>query len=70
MTPTVELDLHGVVYEDVPQMIDRLIFRNEPPYRIITGNSLEMQRQVLLVLKEYRGLEAIINQTDILVIER
>jgi len=69
MIPTPKLDLHGVVYADVPQKIDRLVFRHKPPYRIITGNSFEMQKQVLTVLGQYSGMKAIVNIGSILVIE-
>lgn len=48
-----ELDLHGVKHEDVHRIVDRHIYLNTPPFKIITGNSSRMKELVEEVLDEY-----------------
>ena len=38
-----ELDLHGVRHEDVERLLENFILLNEPPLKVITGNSTYMQ---------------------------
>lgn len=45
-----DLDLHGVKHTDVASMVENHIGLNTPPYKIITGNSLQMQHLVRQVL--------------------
>ena len=33
------LDLHGVRHEDVERLLENFILLNEPPLKVITGNS-------------------------------
>jgi len=42
------LDLHGVRYHQVDLMVENFILLNEPPIRIVTGNSPAMH----LIVKE------------------
>ena len=44
MTKT--LDLHGVKHEDVDRLVENFILLNEPPLKIITGNS-DMMREIV-----------------------
>jgi len=41
MTKT--LDLHGVKHEDVDRLVENFVLLNEPPLKIITGNSHKMR---------------------------
>ena len=36
------LDLHGVRHEDVERLLENFILLNEPPLKVITGNSDHM----------------------------
>ena len=38
-----ELDLHGVRHEEVERLLENFILLNEPPQKVITGNSNHMQ---------------------------
>ena len=48
-----ELDLHGVKHEDVDRLVENYVLLNEPPLRIITGNSDEMRKLVQKVLRKH-----------------
>ena len=48
-----KLDLHGVKHEEVEKMLEDFIFLNEPPFRIITGNSIRMKEIVTEVLEKH-----------------
>ena len=37
------LDLHGVRHEEVKRLLENFILLNEPPLKVITGNSIYMQ---------------------------
>ena len=37
------LDLHGVRHEEVERLLENFILLNEPPLKVITGNSNYMQ---------------------------
>ena len=37
------LDLHGVRHEEVERLLENFILLNEPPLKVITGNSNHMQ---------------------------
>ena len=47
------LDLHGVKHADVELMVEDFIFRYEPPFEIITGNSPQMKNIVMKLLKKH-----------------
>ena len=38
-----ELDLHGVRHEEVERLLENFILLNNPPLKVITGNSNYMQ---------------------------
>ena len=44
------LDLHGVKHEDVDRVVENFVLMNNPPMRIITGNSEKMTMLTLDVL--------------------
>lgn len=48
-----ELDLHGIRHYKVYLIVENFILLNEPPFRIITGNSPRMQEIVREVLKQH-----------------
>jgi len=48
-----KLDLHGVKHQDVRSLLDSHIFNYDPPFEVVTGNSLKMRELVLEVLEEY-----------------
>ena len=37
------LDLHGVRHEDIERLLENFILLNEPPLKVITGNSDHMR---------------------------
>ena len=37
------LDLHGVRHDDVERLLENFILLNEPPLKVITGNSDHMR---------------------------
>jgi len=43
----IKLDLHGISHEDSALLIDDFFHLNEPPFEIVTGNSLMMQEMVM-----------------------
>jgi len=47
------LDLHGVKHEDVDRLVENFVLLNEPPMKIITGNSERMTELVLDVLNRH-----------------
>jgi hypothetical protein len=47
---TKRLDLHGVKHEDVDRIVENFVLMNNPPLRIITGNSEKMMLMTLDVL--------------------
>jgi len=48
-----ELDLHGITYDEAMIEVEDFVCINEPPYEIITGNSILMQEVVYKVLGKY-----------------
>ena len=50
---TKRLDLHGVKHEDVDRLVENFVLLNEPPMKIITGNSERMTELVLDVLNRH-----------------
>jgi len=62
------LDLHGIQHEEVQALLDSYIFNNDPPFEIITGNSLEMKKIVLEILKEYKLNYFQINEGSLVVL--
>jgi len=48
-----KLDLHGVKHEEVEKLLEDFILLNEPPFRIITGNSIRMKEIVTEVLDKH-----------------
>ena len=47
---TKQLDLHGVRHQDVKRLVENFVLLNEPPLRVITGNSFKMTNLVSEVL--------------------
>ncbi|MDG2342445.1 MAG: hypothetical protein P8L24_05215 [Cytophagales bacterium] len=41
------IDLHGRYYDDVDISLEKHFYDNEPPFKIITGNSSKMKEKVL-----------------------
>ena len=50
---TKRLNLHGVKHEDVDRIVENFILMNNPPMRIITGNSEKMTMLTLDVLNRH-----------------
>ena len=48
------LDLHGVRHDDVERLVENFVLLNEPPLKIITGNSDRMSNIVIVKLSELR----------------
>ncbi len=47
------LDLHGVRHAEVDRLVENFVLLNEPPLRIITGNSDKMRDLVVKVLDRH-----------------
>ena len=47
------LDLHGVRHDDVERLVENFVLLNEPPLKIITGNSDRMVELVIKVLNRH-----------------
>lgn len=65
------LDLHGIRYKDVQVLIDIFLWenKNESSIIIITGNSINMKKEVNKILNEYNlhGKEVLSNSGRLLV---
>ena len=48
-----QLDLHGIRHEEVDRLVENFVLLNEPPIRIITGNSNGMRDIVIEVLDRH-----------------
>tara|TARA_Y100001973_G_scaffold49307_1_gene73336 strand:- start:186 stop:389 length:204 start_codon:yes stop_codon:yes gene_type:complete len=48
-----QLDLHGIRHEEVDRLVENFVLLNEPPIRIITGNSNGMRDIVTEVLDRH-----------------
>lgn len=47
------LDLHGVKHDDVESQVVDFAYKNDVPFKIITGNSKRMKDLVLQVLTRF-----------------
>jgi hypothetical protein len=67
------IDLHGLSHDDVVGELEDFLCLNDPPFEIITGNSLKMQEIVFGMLNKY-NLDAYYqhhnNLGSILVVEK
>lgn len=45
-----DIDLHGEFYDKVELTLEDHFYNNKPPFKIITGNSLNMRKKVLFYL--------------------
>ena len=50
---TKRLDLNGGKHEDVDRLVENFVLLNEPPMKIITGNSEKMTLMTLDVLDRH-----------------
>ena len=48
-----ELDLHGVRHEEVERLLENFILLNEPPLKVITGNSTYMKSKLEMFCSKY-----------------
>ena len=48
-----ELDLHGHSHYEVESIVENFVLLNQPPTRIITGNSNRMRNIVMQILDEH-----------------
>ena len=48
-----QLDLHGIRHNDVDRLVENFVLLNNPPIRIITGNSSRMIELVVGVLDKH-----------------
>jgi hypothetical protein len=65
-----KLDLHGLRHENVKSALDSHIYKNDPPFEVVTGNSIKMRQIVLEVLKEHNLHYFDINTGAIVVVEK
>ncbi len=47
-----DIDLHGKYYHDIEIILDKHFYKNEPPFKIITGNSFKMREKVIKYLSK------------------
>ena len=45
-----DIDLHGELYDNIELTLEEHFYKNKPPFKIITGNSLNMRKKVLCYL--------------------
>ena len=48
------LDLHGVRHEEVERLLENFILLNEPPLKVITGNSAYMQNALEVFCRKHK----------------
>ena len=48
-----KLDLHGIRYEKIEDLLEDYCFLNTPPYKIITGKSNHMKKIVINFLNKH-----------------
>jgi len=48
-----KLDLHGIRHGEVDRLVENFVLLNNPPLRIITGNSDRMREIVIKVLDRH-----------------
>tara|TARA_X000000950_G_scaffold285992_1_gene393520 strand:+ start:20926 stop:21165 length:240 start_codon:yes stop_codon:yes gene_type:complete len=48
-----DIDLHGKFYNDLELTLENHFYNNEPPFKIITGNSSNMKNKVISYLDEH-----------------
>ena len=46
-----DIDLHGKFYDDIENVLDNHFYLNEPPFKIISGNSSRMKNKVIKYLE-------------------
>ena len=49
-----ELDLHGTRHEEVERLLENFILLNEPPLKVITGNSTYMQSKLEMFCSKHK----------------
>lgn len=47
------IDLHGVKHADVEKLLEDTLLTEEPPFRIVTGNSYKMKEIVKQFLEKH-----------------
>ena len=47
-----KLDLHGITYNKIDDLLEDYCFINTPPFKIITGNSNKMKKLVINFLNK------------------
>jgi hypothetical protein len=67
------LDLHGKRHDEVETQVINFIYKNNPPFEIITGNSKKMREIVLSTISKH-GFSAIpkglVNYGSFIITER
>ena len=48
----IRLDLHGLTYDKIHDLLEDFCFLNTPPFKIITGNSNKMKNLVINFLNK------------------
>ena len=43
-----DIDLHGELYDNIELTLEEHFYKNKPPFKIITGNSSNMRKKVLI----------------------
>jgi len=66
---TKQLDLHGVRHQDVKRLVENFVLLNEPPLRVITGNSFKMTNLVSEVLDRHKFKYEQFRQGEIIILK-
>ena len=66
---TKQLDLHGVRHQDVKRLVENFVLLNEPPLRVITGNSSKMLSLVSEVLDRHEFKYEQFRQGEIIILK-
>mgnify|MGYP003127386395 FL=1 len=67
------IDLHGTKHEDAENKLVEFVVFNDPPFRIVTGNSSKMKEIVEKVIDKYEYYcyaESVHNQGSVIVTEK
>jgi DNA-nicking Smr family endonuclease len=67
------IDLHGTKHEEAENRLIEFVVFNEPPFRIVTGNSAKMKEIVQKVVDKYEYYcyaESAHNQGSVIVTEK
>ena len=67
------IDLHGTKHDEAEDRLNEFVVFNDPPFRIVTGNSAKMKEIVEKVIDKHEYFcytESVHNQGSVIVTEK